>query len=468
METSIKKAGPVRHEFEVRASSDELEPRIEKELKNRRKDVKMKGFREGKVPISMVKNMYGDQIALQVVEEYIEEAFQEEVVASGAYDILGQPETRELDYEPFGDLRAVIAFDTPPEFELEDVSGTEVTRLVHDVTDEEVEEEIERQRTEHADLIPADGPANEDDFIRMDVQVLDCETGTAVVGEKEQGVELFLNNPRVHDKIKDALIGREEGETVRVELPAQQEGGEMDCYELTVRAVKRRDLPPLDEEFVREVTEGQIRSVEEFRGELKTRLQESWDQRSEEMFESKIVEEMVSRHSIPVPPSLIEQYLDSYVEDVKRQNDGDLPEDFDETAFRESNRDQAEQQARWRFIRDKVAENEEIEVDDDDFQEYYEERSDEEVSTRQLRHYIESMPQMKEQLEDRLLTKKVLDWLADQFDVVEKDRETLEQELQQRREQMQQMAHTEGAEAPDDEAGEVGEEASESNIITPG
>ena len=72
---------------------------------------------------------------------------------------------------------------------------------------------------------------------------------------------------------------------------------------------------------------------------------------------------------------------------------------------------------------------------------------------------------MKEQLEDRLLTKKVLDWLADEFDVVEKDRETLEQELQQRREQVQEMAQGEAADTPEEGADE---EESESNIITPG
>lgn len=459
METSIRKVGPVRHEFELQASSDELEPLIEKELRSRRKDVKMKGFREGKVPISMVKKMYGDQVSLQVVEQYIQEAFEEEVVQGGEYNILGQPETEELDYEPFGDLRAVIAFSTPPEIELQDVSGTEITRLVHEVTDEEVEDEIERQLTEHADLVPAEGPADEDDYVLMDVQVLDCESRAAVVGEKEEGVELFLNDPRVHDKIKDALIGREEGETVQVDLPAQQEGGEADCYELTVRSIKQQELPPLDDEFVRELTDGHIESVEEFRSELKTRLQESWDQRSDEMFESKIVEEMVSKHPVPVPPSLVDHYLDSYVEDVKRRNDGDLPEDFDETEFRQTNRDEAEQQARWRFIRDQIVEDHDIDVGDEDFQEYYEERSDEEVSSDQLRHYIESMPQMKEQVEDRLLTQKVLDWLADQFDVVEKDRETLERELRERREQMQQAAQGEQAEPA---------EESESNIITPG
>lgn len=463
METTIRQVSPVRSELEIQAASDELEPLIEKELRSRRSQVKMKGFRQGKVPLSMVKKMYGNQIALEIVEQYIQDAFQGQVLETGEHNVLGQPETEELDYEPFGDLRAVLRFDVAPEFELKEIAGQEITRLVHQVTDEEVEDEIERQQTELADLAPKEGPADEDDYVAIDVQVLDCDTKTAVVGEKEEGVELFLNDPRVHEKIRDGLIGLKAGETAQVDLPhAEGEEAGGDCYELTVQSIKKRELPPVDEEFVREVTDGEVESVEEFRSKLKEQLQKSWDQRSQEMFEGKLVEKVVEMHSIPVPSSLVERYLDSYVEDVRRRNDGDLPEGFDVTAFRDSNRDEAQQQARWRFIRDKISEQEGFEIGEEDFQKYYEEFSSDEISTEQLAQYIETMPQMREQVSDRLLTQKVFDWVADQFEIVEKDRETLEEELQERRQQAQ--AEVEAAE--EDQASDTDE--SESNIITPG
>lgn len=484
METTISEVSPVELEFELKATSDELAPRIEEQLKDRRSDVKMKGFREGKVPLSMVRKMYGKQVAMEVVEEYIEEKFREEVVQSDEYTVLGNPQTREIDYEPFGDLTAKIRFGQSPEFELEPIEDEEITRLVHEVSDEEVDDQIEQQLMQEADLIPREGPADEEDYVQVDIQILDCQSGTAVVGQKDEDVEFFLNDPRVHEKIRDGVIGLKPGETARVDVEhshGEQEGGgtHVECYEITVKAVKERDLPPLDEAFVRDLTEGQIEDVDAFREEVKRQLQASWDERSDGMFEQKIVDTMVEKHPVPVPPSMVERVLDGFVEDVQQRNDGDLPEDFDETAFREENRGEAEKQARWRFIRDRVAEEEEIEVSDQDFQDYYEEQADQQVAPQQLAQYVEQMPGMKQQIRERILTQKVLDHLADRFTVVEKDRETLERELRERREAQAQQARQAQAAAQGQQPGggagpgpggpgEGGEDPSDSGIVTPG
>lgn len=479
METTINEVSPVELEFELTATSEELEPRIEKELKDRRSDVKMEGFREGKVPLDMVRKMYGKQVALEVIEDLMEQKFREEVVQSDEYTVLGNPETTGIDYEPGGDLRATIKFGRAPEFELEDVSGEQITRLVHEVDDEEVDDWIEQQLMDQADLVPKEEAADEEDYVQVDIQIVDCQSGTAVVGQKDEGVEFFLNDPRVHEKIRDGLIGLKPGETTRVDVEhGHGEGGEahLECYQIEVKAVKERDLPPFDEEFVRDMTDGQMEDPDAFREEVAHQLQSSWDERAKGMFEQKIVDTMVEKHAIPVPSTMVERVLDGFVEDVKQRNDGDLPDDFDETAFREENRGEAEKQARWRFIRDKVAENEGLEVEEQDFQDYYEQQADRQVAPQQLANYIEQMPGMKEQVRERILTQKVLDHLAEQFEIEEKDRAAIEEEMRARQQAQAQAAQAQaraqqgGGRQGGRQAGggPQEEEGSDSGIVTPG
>ena len=126
--------------------------------------------------------------------------------------------------------------------------------------------------------------------------------------------------------------------------------------------MKRRDLPPLDEEFVRRASEGEFDDLEAFRANIRERLQDAWDERAREMVQGEVIDKMLELHPVPVPESVIEGYLDSFVKQVEEENDGELPEDFDEEHFRQRNRRDAEKQGRWMLIRDQIIEDEDLEV----------------------------------------------------------------------------------------------------------
>jgi trigger factor len=454
MEKTIHQIGPAEYELEIRATADELAPEIDKAVHAQRARTQLKGFRPGKVPAQMVKKMFGRALAYGIAEEKIQKTF-EEVRESGEHEILGAPQIMQLDYDIDKDLHAVVRFGVRPDIELKDLSGEKVTKLVHEVTDEEVTEEIERLRRREADLIPLEGAVGEQDFVLLDIQRLDDSTGAPVIGDKEEDVSFFLDDPRLKGALRDALLQKQAGETFRVDLPHESghdhdepvsellevpggHGGHAHthAYQVTIKEAKRRDLPDLDEEFIKKATQDKVQDEESLRALIRQELERSWSRSAREFLDQNIAERMHALHEVPVPASLTDVYLDSFVEDVKQRNKGKLPEGFDAEAFRETNRGEAEKQARWMLIRDKVIAEEGLEVTDEDIDRHFQESPESEgLSPEILRQFYTSMPGLMDRLKHRILSEKVFTALERRFTVEEKNKEEIEREIEERNEQ---------------------------------
>jgi trigger factor len=459
MDATISKASPVEYELEIHATAEDLEPKLNSALKEQRKQMDVQGFRKGKAPLGLVKKMHGEAIGYRVAEQYVQEVFEEEVDESDDIDPVGQPTMTALDYELDSDLRATIRFGVRPEVELQDISSEQIPMLEHEVSDADVEDEIERLRAEEADLIPMEGePAGDEDYVNIDLQRIDPQTDTPIIGDKDEDLTFFLDDDRLKAELREALVGRQAGDTFRVELPQDPHDhehgpGEHDhdhdhgdaedrLYEVTLNDVKQRDLPPVDAEFVRRASEGEFEDPDAFRDHVRARLEEAWEERSREMVQSEVIDKMLELHPVPVPESVIETYLDSFVNQVKQENDGELPDDFDEEHFRQRNRRDAENQGRWMLIRDTVVEEEGIEVSDEDIQAFFEEQAedDDEVSVQQIEQFYRQMPQMMDRVKQQILSDKVYDLLLDRFDVQSMSREEFEDEMEERQQSRQAVA----------------------------
>jgi trigger factor len=219
----------------------------------------------------------------------------------------------------------------------------------------------------------------------------------------------------------------------------------MHRYEVTIKEAKRRELPDLDDAFVEELTKSRLHSVEELRGDLRKNLEEAWKQRSQELVDSRIVERMLDLHKIPVPQSAVEVFLDSFVEDVKRRNEGKLPAHFDEDGFRAANQGEAERQAKWMLIRDAFIEQEAMEVSDEDLDSYFENaaKENEKVSKDLLRQYYQSL-NMIDRVKQQILSRKVFDRLAELFTIEDKDVDALEEELEEKGGYREKESHDTG------------------------
>jgi len=277
--------------------------------------------------------------------------------------------------------------------------------------------------------MPVDDAVREDDFVLVDLQKLDPSTGAPLIGQKREDVTFYLGDQRLKGEFRKPLLGARPNGTVRVTIP-DDAGGAPIAYELSVKEIKRKDLPDLDDDFARTASKGAAETVPQLRDQIRTHLQETWDQRSRELLEKKVIETIVEANHIDVPESVVEMYLDAFVEEIRKNSGEALPEGFDEEAYRAARRDEATHQARWMLIKDKIVADQYLKVDDADRTRFFEKSAaDGEVTAEMLRKYYESVGIIG-QLNQRLLTEKVVDVLLEKVKVVEKDREAFEKELE--------------------------------------
>ncbi|GAB5519988.1 MAG: trigger factor [Rhodothermales bacterium] len=478
MQTTLNQLTPVDYELQIEATAADLADEIKQALKTQRQRTQLKGFRPGKVPANLVKKLYGKDISFAIAAQRVQDTYETEVLKNDDYDVLGQPTITTLDYnyDTDGSLSAVVKFGVRTPVELADLSGETVSKLVHPVTNEDVEGEIERLRLKQADLVPVeDEPVQKEDYVIIDMVMLD-DAGEAIADSNEEDLQFFLNDPRVKDDLAAALVGKTAGEEafeVTLEHEGEHhdhehehpevEGEEADAdtpththtYRVTLKEAKRRDLPDLDEDFVEEATEGALTDMDGFRADIRERLTKQWDARSRETLESKLQERMLELHSdLPVANSVVEFILDNFLEDLKRRYENNLPETFDEAAFRDANRDDAVTQGRWMMIRDAIVAEQDIEVSDDDYIAYMNETfgGNDKLNPELMLNFYRQQG-MLEQLEMQIQTRRAYDWIIEQVNIVEKDRETLEREAEERRaaaEAEQEAAADEEAETSDD------------------
>ena len=458
MQTTITEVQPAEFELEITATPDDLAPKIEEALRAQRTRASMKGFRPGKVPMSLVKKMYGRALAFEIAEKSIQETYEKEVVASEAYDVLGQPRLTKLDFEDVdSEMHAVIRFGVRPEFELKEISGERVSRLVYSVQDEDVDREVERLRERRGDVVQQEGVAGEKDVVVADLQRLDDSTGAPVIGDKEEGVRFLLDDPRLKDELRQSLLGKSAGDVVRVELPHEghdhdhehehrsellhlpgrerKPAGHTHRYEVTIRELMRRDVPELTPDFIREATGGEAEDEAGLRETVRRNLERAWQQRSDELLHDQMVSRILERHDLPVPESIVEVYLESFVEDLKQRNDGKLPPDFDEQTFRHGTEPEARRQAKWALIRDRIIEEAGIEVTENDLTMYFERSAvDSGMNAEQLQRLYRQIPNALEQIERRLLSDKLFEYLETRFTIEEKDPEAFGREARTRAE----------------------------------
>ena len=452
METAVTPKNSVDYTLEIRVPADEIEPRVTTALKAQRGKMNLKGFRPGRVPLAYVKKIVGPEVAVQIAEEVIGEAFREAVQENEEYDVIGQPRLSELDYDPKegGDLRAVVAFGVRPQFDLAHMEGVPVTKYVRLFTDEDVEAELEGRRGRAATLEDAsEGAAvGEKDVVTVDIQPVGADGEPS--GPVQHDARLLLADPGIRPEIVEALAGAHVGDERRVELAhlhGADEGHDhddhVDRYRMTVKALHHRVLPPLDAEFVKAQTGGEHEDVDQLRDEVRRQLEQSWERRAQQAMEAKMVEAFVEAHPFEVPETLVETTLDAMLDERRERQEGRLPAGFDAEGWRAQRRAQAEQQVRWLLVKQKLIEDEGIEVTNEDFEAEFAQIAGPDAPLEAVQAYFVQQPKLLEQMGDQLLNRRVFAALGERFTVVEKSREDLEREQAEREAAEQEAAEQE-------------------------
>jgi len=404
MEFKINKIDAVKQEVEFELSYADLAPHFDKAFQKYQKKAEIPGFRKGKAPVSMIKRMYGDMIEQASLEDVANEVYKNYLDENHVHP-LGEAQMVDMDYEAKQIFKFKIKYEIKPEFELAEYKGVEVNRTLHNIDEKMVDDEIKYLQSKHVTYEDAEKADGDEFSLTMDVQKLD-ETGTEIIGQSDKDVRFYLNDPQINKEFKEQLAEITVGEERILNLPGQEEGT-TEKYKVLCKKIDKVVFPELTEEFFKNIyKDEEIKTNEEFKEKVKKELEGIYKNIADQGIRNNIVSELIKLNEIPVPDALVENILNSYIEDVKNQNPKrQLPKEFDEEEYRKTKRADAILQVKWYLIRDRIIEMEKMEVSEKDIEPIIEADSKKyNLPVEKIKAVYENNPDVKYRvLDDKLM-----------------------------------------------------------------
>ena len=298
-----------RVRVDVEVEPDAVERELKATAQELAREMKMPGFRKGKVPLEVVMRQLGREAVLDQALRRALPAWYEEAVTDARVPTVGDPKIDLSDLPQKGDpLAFTIEVGVRPKAQLGDYKGVEAGRREAQATDEEVEGELEAQREALASLENVERPAGKGDFVVLDF--VGRVDGEPFEGGDARGYLLELGSERLIPGFEAQLEGAAAGDTreVRVTFPddygAEQLAGKDAVFECEVKEVKEKRLPELDDDFAADA--GGFDSLEEMRAEIASKIGEVKEQQLDVEFRENVVDAAAANATIDVPNELVE------------------------------------------------------------------------------------------------------------------------------------------------------------------
>jgi len=333
---------------------------------------RLPGFRPGHAPTSLVRRRFKDEIKSEVVQALVPKFFKTSL-DDRKWVVVGEPEFQDLkfpDDQPDQPLTIKATFEIYPEFELKEYKGLQLEERPAVVTEAEVDEALEAVREDAAVTeVVTDRPAQDGDYVSLDYQGRDAKEPDKALVEQHDAVVLLAGedtHPAFTENLRGCIAG--DVRTFEVTYPDDFAGrrlaGKTVIYRGRVESIKRKVLPPLDDELAKTVSE--FSTLEELRAKARKDLEESQQRRAERDAKRSLVEKLVETHEFPVPEILVEEQMARRLEGLAAQlaRQGIRPQqaEIDWRKLRDDSRPEAEKDVRGRLILTKIAEREKIEV----------------------------------------------------------------------------------------------------------
>lgn len=376
MKTDVEELTPTRVKLTVEVPFDELKPNLDKAYKEISQQVRIKGFRPGKVPAPLIDKYVGRGAVLQeAVNDALPELYGRAVEESEIF-VLGQPDVEVTELEDGTQFAFTAEVDIRPKFEVPDYDGLEVVVEDAEVTDEQVGETIDNLRERFASLTGAERAAEEGDFATIDlVARID---GEEIEDASTAGYSYEVGSNSAIEGLDEAITGLAAGEekTFTGTLVGGEHAGEEAEITVTVQSVKVKNLPDLDDEFAQLASE--FDTIEELREDVRVRLgrQVKLQQLSEAR--DKALEALLEKVDIPLPEKVVEEEIGRRNQQLEQQlqmagmTRDDYLKEEEKTAeeFDTEVADAARLAVKGGFVLDQLAVQEELNVENEELSEY--------------------------------------------------------------------------------------------------
>ncbi len=309
---------------QVKISFDVDAPVFEKAVQQAYEKTKHKfaiaGFRKGHVPRKVLEGIYGKEVFFEdAMDIVIPEAYGETLEKEKDLDVVAQPELTAFDFKKDGGATFTLIVTVKPEVKLGEYKALSVEKKAEKVSAKEVEAEIEQERQKQARLIDVETEAFSGNIVTIDF--VGKADGVAFDGGSAEGYELELGSNSFIPGFEEQLIGIKAGESrdVKVTFPddyhAENLKGKEAVFECKCHAVKVKELPAFDDDFVKDVSE--MDTVDEYKKDVREKLQKTADEKAEREYEDALVEAVVAGAEVEIPAAMVEAEAEAMLQEFE-------------------------------------------------------------------------------------------------------------------------------------------------------
>lgn len=314
MSVKVEKLEKNMAKLTIEVPAEELEKATEAAYQKNKNSISVPGFRKGKVPKAMIEKMYGKGVFLEEAANSLIPSAYEKAYDECGEEIVSSPEIDVVTLEPGQAFVFTATVALKPEITLGKYKGVKIDKVESEVTEEEVNEVIDRERERNSRTKSVEGRPVQD----KDTAVIDFEgfvDGEAFEGGKGENYDLVIGSHSFIDTFEDQLIGKNIGEEVEVNVTfpesyhAKELAGKPALFKVTIKEIKEKELPELDDEFASEVSE--FDTLEEYKADVKKNLASKKEEDAKNQKEMAAIEAVIEASEMEIP--------DAYIQTVQRQ-----------------------------------------------------------------------------------------------------------------------------------------------------
>ena len=417
MEIVVENLSDLTRKLTITIPQETVGPALEKAYAKINKEVKLKGFRRGKIPKAVLVKNFGEQVQAEVGEQLVQDSYFD-AVEKEKLETVVHPEITEHKFPEDGTFVYVAMVDIKPVFDLNEYKGLEIEKASVTVTDAEIENELNLLQRHQAALQTAE----EGHAIAVDdVAVVDFQgfhNGKAMKEVQNENFSVDIGMNRLGKEFEEKLIGLKKGDKTLYEItfpgdyPNPMLAGKNVEFKVDIKDVKVRVKPELDDEFAKDI-KPELNTLDDLKKDISDRLQKSKDEALQGDLDDKIMHKLIELNPFEVPKRLvnyeIQEMLKQTEENLKRSGLSFESAGINLEELVEKNREVAEKRVKGDFLLKKIAEVEEIKIADEDIQRGYQRIADQyRMTIDEVKKYFkrreEILPFMNELHNEKVLT----------------------------------------------------------------
>ncbi|MCI5157809.1 MAG: trigger factor [Candidatus Electrothrix sp. AUS1_2] len=417
MDVAIEEVSELARKVTITLPAEDVAKELEKKYNELRKEVNLKGFRRGKVPMSILKKSFKSRVEPEVAEKLVQDTYFD-AVEEKKLNVIVHPEIQETAFADDGTFTYVAMVEVKPEFELSEYKGLEIAKPSTEVTDAEVDKKIEELRRSKAVLRSADDDhaVAMDDIVTIDFQGFHNEKALKEVRNENFSVD--MGTGYLGEDFEERLLGTKKGESVLYEnefpadFPNPVMAGKTIEFKVDIKGIKERIKPELDDEFAKDIDEKHA-TLADLRDAIAAALKEAKESALEGDLNDRIMQKLLELNSELPPPQRtvayeIQEMIKQTEENLKRAGQTLESAGISKEKLVEHHREAAEKRVRGDFILKKVAELEELTLTEEDMEQGYGRIAEQyNMTVENVKGYFkrreEIMPFMAELLNEKLL-----------------------------------------------------------------